>query len=603
MRTHAAANSPPSFAFLVTHDAYNPPDLMFRPTARGLFRLWLDEWRLASLGLLAALLVTFCSLAIPILVQQAIDHAIVPSDGSKLWPYLGGITVLAVIRMFVNFQRRFLTSRVGIRIENEMRRRLFAAYLTYPRAFYDRHATGQVVSRATNDLYPVRYFIGWGVIQMCQSAMMIVGASIVLLAVNPLLAVCAGVAMPAVAYLTWRFAHKVTPISRVVQQRQADLTEAADEAVVGIEMVQAFGREQDVRDRFGVRARAVRDGMLQEARVEARYLPLLLFVPTLAIAAVLAIGGHLVIHGELTLGQFALFNTLLLQLAWPLEALGWIVNLGQRAIASAGRSFAWLDGIGSLPEPEHPAALPAGPLSVRLEGVDFAYATEHDVLRSVDLELAPGEIVAICGGTGAGKSSLLGLVARFYDPQHGRVEIGGVDLRDLALVDLRAAVAVGTQRPVLFSAPLRDNLLAGRSDAPWEDVLAACEAAGVDAFLDQLPDGYDTLIGERGVNLSGGQRQRVALARALISDARVLVLDDPLSAVDTRTEASVLAHLRAAAVGRTVLVAAQRLSTVEAADRVVVLVDGSVAEEGTTASLSGKGGAFDALFGDEAVLV
>jgi ABC-type multidrug transport system fused ATPase/permease subunit len=587
----------------VTHDAYDPPDLTFRPTARGLFRLWANEWRLASLGLLAALGVTGTTLAVPLLVQRAIDHAIVPRRADKLWPYLLGIAVLALIRLFVNYQRRYVTSRVGIKIENEMRRKLFAAYLTYPRAFYDRHATGQVVSRATNDLYPVRYFIGWGVIQMCQSAMMIIGASVILLIVNPLLAVCAGVAMPAVAYLTWRFAHLVTPISRVVQQRQADVTEAADEGVVGIEMVQAFGREQDVRDRFAVRARAVRDGTLQEARVEARYLPLLLFVPTLAIAAVLALGGHLVINGDLTLGQFALFNTLLLQLAWPLEALGWIVNLGQRAIASAGRSFAWLDGVHSLPEPAHPSTLPEGPLSVRLAGVDFAYATGHEVLRDVDLELAPGEIVAICGGTGSGKSSLLGLVARFYDPQAGTVEIGGVDVRDLPLVELRGAVAVGTQRPVLFSAPLRDNLLAGRSDAPWEDVLAACEAAGVNSFLDQLPDGFDTLIGERGVNLSGGQRQRVALARALISETRVLVLDDPLSAVDTRTEASVLAHLREAAVGRTVLVAAQRLSTVEAADRVVVLVDGRIVEEGTTGSLAGKGGAFDALFGDEAVLV
>ena len=587
----------------MTHDAYDPPDLLFRPTARGLLGLWLAEWRLVVVGLLAALGVTFCALAIPLLVQRAIDHALVPRDDGKLLPYLGGIAVFAVIRLFINYQRRFVTSRIGIRIENELRRRLFAAYLTYPRAFYDRHATGQVVSRATNDLYPIRYFIGWGVVQMCQSAMMIVGASVILLIVNPLLAVCAGIAMPAIAYLTWRYAHKVTPISRVVQQRQADVTEAADEAVVGIEMVQAFGREQDVRDRFGAKAEAVRDGMLQGARIDARYLPVLLFLPTLAIAAVLAIGGHLVIHGSLTLGQFALFNTLLLQLAWPLEALGWIVNLGQRAIASAGRSFAWLDGIGSLPEPAEPAALPAGPLSVRLEGIDFAYTTDHDVLRDVRLELAPGEIVAVCGGTGAGKSSLLALVARFYDPQAGSVEIGGVDVRDLALVDLRAAIAVGTQRPVLFSAPLRDNLLSGRPDAPWDDVLAACEAAGVDSFLEQLPDGYDTLIGERGVNLSGGQRQRVALARALVSDARVLVLDDPLSAVDTRTEASVLAHLRSAAIGRTVLVAAQRLSTVEAADRVVVLVDGRIAEEGTTSSLSGKGGAFDALFGDEVLVV
>ena len=216
------------------------------------------------------------------------------------------------------------------------------------------------------------------------------------------------------------------------------------------------------------------------------------------------------------------------------------------------------------------------------------------MLREVDLELQPGEIVAICGGTGAGKSSLLGLVARFYDPQHGEVAIGGVDLRDLALADLRGAVAVGTQRPVLFSAPLRDNLLAGRADAHWDEVAAACDAAGVSAFLDQLPDGFDTLIGERGVNLSGGQRQRVALARALISQARVLVLDDPLSAVDTRTEATVLEHLREAAVGRTVLLAAQ--GSRRSRPPIASSCSSTAASSRRARRVArGKGGAFDAL--------
>jgi ABC-type multidrug transport system fused ATPase/permease subunit len=316
---------------------------------------------------------------------------------------------------------------------------------------------------------------------------------------------------------------------------------------------------------------------------------------------VLFFGGRDVIAGNLTIGELTLFLTLLLQLVWPLEALGWIINLAQRAVASAGRSFAWLDGIRPLAQPTSPRPLPDRPLAVRFEAVRFRYGEEHEVLRGVDLELEPGGIVAVCGPTGAGKTSLLGLLPRFYDPTGGRVRLGGVDVRDVTLAELRRAVAVVTQRPVLFSVPLRDNLTAARPDAPWDDVLAACRAAGVDGFAAALPQGYETLIGERGVNLSGGQRQRVALARALLAGARVLVLDDPMSAVDTETERLLVERLRPALEGRTVVVATQRLSTLLLADRAVVLVDGVVAEHGTAAELLALGGHFAALFGDEAV--
>jgi ABC-type multidrug transport system fused ATPase/permease subunit len=308
-----------------------------------------------------------------------------------------------------------------------------------------------------------------------------------------------------------------------------------------------------------------------------------------------------VIAGHLSIGQFVLFETLLLQLVWPLEALGWITNLAQRALASAGRSFAWLEGIAPLPEPAAPKPLPPGPLGVRFEAVRFAYGGEEDVLAGLDLELAPGEIVAVCGATGTGKTSLLSLLPRFYDPTGGRVLVGGVDTRDIPIARLRSDVAVGTQRPVLFSVLLRENLTAGREDASWDDVLAACTAAGVDAFVDELPDGYDTLIGERGVNLSGGQRQRVALARALVTGARVMVLDDPLSAVDTLTERRLVKRLRPALAGKTVLVATQRLSTVELADRAVVLHEGKIVESGTPRELLRANGIFAELFGDEVV--
>ena len=579
----------------------DPSDLTLWPTIRHLFPLWRAQYRLVSVGLACALVFTLFSLLIPILVQRTIDDAIDGGDHSLLVPYLAAIVVVASLRFGVNFTRRYATARIGITVEARLRSMLYEAYLRYPRAFYDRHATGEVISRATNDIYPVRYFIGWGVVQAIQSVLMLIGAAIVLSVVNWQLALTAAVAMPPIAVLTYFFAHRVFPISREVQRKKGHLTEASDEAVVGIEMVQAFGREDDVRDRFSDRAEAVRHETMRQASVEARFLPGLVFLPTIGIAAVLLIGGREAIAGNLTIGQFTLFITLLLQLVWPLEALGWIINLGQRATAAASRSFAWLDGIQSLPEPERPASLPEGPLPVRFENVHFGYSTGGEVLSGIDLDAAPGEIVAICGPTGAGKTSLLNLLPRFYDPTEGRVLIGGVDARDVSLAELRKAVAIVTQKAVLFSVPLRDNLLAARPDADWADVLDACETAGVAEFVDDLPDGYDTLIGERGVNLSGGQRQRVALARALIAGSRVLVLDDPMSAVDTETERHLVENLRPAVAGRTVLISGQRLSTVLVADRAIVLRDGKIVEQGLPDDLIRAGGPFADLFGEEAL--
>jgi ABC-type multidrug transport system fused ATPase/permease subunit len=581
----------------------DPPDLGLLPTFRRLLPLWWEERRLGFFGLGCSLVYVVISVAIPFLVSRAIDRAIDTSNGkqpSALWPYLAAILALALIRFVINFLRRFATARIGIRIEARMRELLYQAYLRYPRAFYDRHATGQVLSRATNDLYPIRYFIGWGLVQGMQSLMMIVGVGIVLVLIDAQLALFTLVALPPISWLTFRFARRVSPISREVQERKGDVTEAADEAVVGIEMVQAFGREDDVRERFGDKAEGVRSTVLRQAGVESRHLPGLYYLPALSVAAVVYFGGKAYIDGQLSIGQFYLFEALLLQLVWPLEALGWITNLAQRALASAGRSFAWLEGILPLPELAEPRRLPAsGPLEIRFEKVGFAYGGEVDVLHDLDLVVEPGEIVAVCGPTGAGKTSLLSLLPRFYDPTAGRVLVGGVDTRELPIADLRNDVALVTQRPVLFSVPLKENLLSGRDDEDWDTALAAAAAAGVDSFGPTLPEGYDTLIGERGVNLSGGQRQRTALARALATGARIVVLDDPLSAVDTFTERRLVTRLRPALDGRTVLIATQRLSTVELADRAVVLQDGRIVESGTPAELLRAGGPFTELFGDE----
>jgi ABC-type multidrug transport system fused ATPase/permease subunit len=577
-------------------NSVDPPDLGLLPTFRRLLGLWRAQWKLGVFALSCSLAYTLISITIPILIQRAIDHAIVPHHDRRLWPYLAAVIGLAALRMAINFNRRYATARIGVRIEARMRELLYQAYLGYPRAFYDRHATGQVLSRATNDLYPIRYFIGWGLVQGIQSVM-----RIVLALVDPRLTLYAAVALPPIGLLAYSFGHRVSPISREVQARKGDVTEAADEAVVGVEMVQAFGREDDVQERFGDRAEGVRSAALRQAGVESRHVPGLYYLPALSIAAVVFFGGRAVIGHQISIGQFVLFETLLLQLVWPLEAIGWILDLAQRALASAGRSFGWLDGIEPLPEPTNPRHLPEGPLGVRFERVSFAYGGEVDVLQNLDLVVEPGEIVAVCGSTGSGKTSLLNLLPRFYDPTGGQVLVGDVDTRDVPIAELRADVALVTQRPVLFSVPLRENLTAGREEADWDDVLAACEAAGVDAFGPKLPDGYDTLIGERGVNLSGGQRQRVALARALVAGARVVVLDDPLSAVDTLTERRLVTRLRPALAGRTVLVATQRLSTVALADRAVVLLDGRIVESGAPDELLRAGGPFATLFGDEVV--
>jgi ABC-type multidrug transport system fused ATPase/permease subunit len=585
------------------HDAYDPPPYGLRTTARRLWQVWCEQRRLSLIGLMYAFAYSILSLVIPLLIARAIDRSIVAHD-QPLAPLLAVILALSVLRAWVNYLRRYATTRVGILVEARLRELLYEAYLRFPRAFYDRQATGQVLSRATNDLYPVRYFIGWGMVQAVQSAILIVGTAVLLAATDLRLALWSAVPMPLIAIVAWRFATRVAPISRAVQARKGDLTDSANEAVVGIEMVQAFGREEIVQDRFADRAKSIKTEMLRQARVESVYLPPIYYLPSISVAIVLYVGGRGVIDGTVTYGDLALFIQLLLQIVWPLEALGYIVDLGQRALASAGRTFAWLEQIPVLPEPAagRAARLPAGrPVAVAFQNVRFAYMGEAEVLRGVNLTVGAGEVVAVCGRMGAGKSTLLSLLARVYDPTGGTVSLNGLDVRALSLSDLRGAVAVVTQRAILFSESLRDNLIAGRTDVTADDLALACELAGVAPFISRLPGGLDTLIGERGVNLSGGQRQRVTIARALLSRAPVVILDDPLSAVDTQAERAILQGLRAGLRGRAVLLATQRLSTLALADRIVVLEDGRIVEEGQPAGLLADGGTFAQLFGDEAV--
>jgi ABC-type multidrug transport system fused ATPase/permease subunit len=558
---------------------------------------------LSVTGLAYSFVYSGLSLVIPLLIARAIDRSIVAHE-EPLAPLLVVIFALSLLRAGVNFLRRYATTRVGINVEARLRELLYEVYLRFPRAFYDRQPTGQVLSRATNDLYPVRYFVGWGMVQAAQSAMLVVGTAVLLAATNLRLALWSALPMPLVAVVAWRFAYRVAPISRDVQARKGDLTDAANEAVVGIEMVQAFGREDSVQAGFADRAGAIKSAMLQQARVQSVFLPPVYYLPSVSVAVVLYLGGRSVIDGTMTYGDLALFIQLLLQIVWPLEALGIIVDLAQRALASAGRTFAWLEQIPVLPEPAPRRAVRlqrCQPATLAFDKVHFSYPGEAEVLRGVNLRVHAGEAVGVCGRTGAGKSTLLSLVPRVYDPTSGIVALSGIDVRALTLAELRGAVAVVTQRPILFSETLRENLTAGRREVTETELQRACKLAGIAPVIQRLPDGIDTLIGERGINLSGGQRQRVTLARALLGRAPVVILDDPLSAVDTQAERTILDDLRAGLHGRAVLLATQRLSTLALADRIVVLEDGQIVEEGRPTDLLGDGGTFTQLFGDQAV--
>ena len=434
----------------------DPLDLGLLPTFRRLMRLWWAERRLGFVGLSFALAYTLISTTIPLLMQRAIDRAIVHHT-QRLWPYLLAIVALGALRFLVNFMRRYATARIGIRIEARMRELLYRAYLGYPRAFYDRHATGQVLSRATNDLYPIRYFIGWGLVQGMQSVMMIVGAGIVLVVVDAAARAVHGggdaADRGARAPLRARACHR-SPGS--VQERKGDVTEAADEAVVGIEMVQAFGREDDVRGalrrqgRGGARHRAPPGG--RRGALPSR--PVLPAVPLDRRGACSSAGGE-VIGGHLTIGQFVLFRRSSCSSCGRSRRSAGSSTSRSAPLASAGRSFAWLEGIAPLPEPLEPTR-PArqAPFPYGSKRSASPTAASTTCCASLDLAIEPGEIVAVCGSTGAGKTSLLNLLPRFYDPTGGRVLVGGVDTRDVPIAELRASVALVTQRarPLLRSA-------------------------------------------------------------------------------------------------------------------------------------------------------
>jgi ATP-binding cassette subfamily B protein len=516
---------------------------------------------------------------VPYLVGRTVDE--IRGGGAELWPLAAAVVGAGLLRMLFSISRRIVAGRVSLGVEYDLRNRMYHHLHSLELSFFDSQQTGQLMSRATVDLQSVRFFLGYGLIFILQSVLTILIAAGVMLAVDPRLAAISLAPMPFVVWVSFRYGRRNRPATQEVQQRIAELTAEAEENIGGVRVVKAFAQEERQLRRFDRATKRVFEQSMVSTRLRAFYSPFIGFLPQLGLAAVLFVGGKQVIDGNLSEGQFVAFYGYVLMLTSPMRMLGMALGMAQRAVASGERVFELLDRAPRLTAAPDAPPLPAGGGRVELRDVTFGYDPAKPVLRDLDLRVEPGRTVALVGPTGSGKTTLVMLIPRLYDVDAGAVLVDGADVRSVDPASLRREVAVVSDDAFLFSAPLRDNIAYARPEASDDEVLAAAVRAGLQGVIDELPDGLDTLVGERGHTLSGGQRQRVAIARALLAEPRILILDDATSSVDATTESQIKAALAEVMDGRTTFVIAHRLSTIALADEVVVLEEGRVAARGT----------------------
>jgi ABC-type multidrug transport system fused ATPase/permease subunit len=517
---------------------------------------------------------------LPYLTGRAIN-AIGSHDRHSLTMWAIAIGVAGILRLGLSVARRLVAGRVSLGVELDLRNRLYGHLQELELSFFDHQQTGQLMSRVTVDLQAVRFFLGYGLIFIAQSLLTIVLAGIAMLALQPELAALALAPAPFVVLIAQRYGRRSRPAIQEVQQRIAELTAEAEENVSGVRVVKAFAREDRQLERFGNSVGRVFDQAIISVRIQAFYTPMIGFLPNLGLAAILLVGGRQVIHGSLSVGSFTAFYAYLLMLISPMRTLGYMLGAAQRATASGARIFQLLDRAPEMTSPPDAPALPPGRGRVEIEHAELTFeGASRPTLHDINLEVDAGRTIALVGGTGAGKTSLVSLLPRLYDVSAGAVRIDGADVRSVDLVSLRRAIAVVTDDPFLFSATVHENIAYARPDATRAEVELAARRAQADGFIQALPEGYDTLVGERGLTLSGGQRQRIAIARAFLADPRILVLDDATSSVDASTENEIKEALAEVMQDRTTFVIAHRLSTIALADEIVVLEAGRIVARG-----------------------
>jgi ABC-type multidrug transport system fused ATPase/permease subunit len=554
------------------------------------------HWPIAAVMLVCVTALTGLRVLVPFLTGDAVNDIVARSSVSSVALIAAEIVGVSAVSAAFGFGLSYGGQALGQKLVYDIRNVIFTSIQGQSFSFHDRNETGQLMSRATGDVEAVRRFVAFGLGQLLSNAFLVGGVVVSLFYLDPRLAAIVAAVFPLILIVSWRFSGSQGPFWRLTRRNYGAMNAVLQQNVMGARVVRSFTAEDAEVARFASANQAYRDGIVGSSAVRAFYTPLLSLVISLDVAALYFFGGQEVIAGTVSLGELIAAANLLALLAAPSRFLGQLILIAQNGMAGFERILEVVDAEKEVKDA--PDAEPIGAVQGRVtfEGVRFGYGKGMEVLKGVDLEIAPGEAVAFVGASGSGKTTMANLVPRFYDVTAGAVKIDGKDVRKVTLRSLRGAVGLVSQDIFLFSATIRENVCYGRPDASQEEVERVCRVARADEFIERLPERYETRVGERGVTLSGGQKQRLAIARTLLTDPRILILDDSLSSVDAGTESAIAEALKEVVKGRTTIIITQRLSTLRLAHRIVVFEGGRVVEQGTHADLLALNGVYARLY-------